>query len=404
MNLKSIIRSENILSIYLFAFLIPLNPKWYGFAILLLGLELLVKYRNFSKIELMDKLRWNNPMIYTVGFFIAHLIGMLYTTNTSFGWMDVGMKASFIILPILLMVFPARFSWETFFSVFILGVLFSVLINSYITYSSYLDHGKWWMLKDKYLSNFIHRSYWSAYINIGLVFIFHKFLKGNNIQKIALLFLMMMFITMVLLLGSKIMILATGLILLFLFIRFILVSRKTMLGLLVLIMGLSVGVFVIWKNPNLTERFTKMFETVKGNNEYDRTKLDSNHSRVIMWSTSLELISENPFLGVGTGDIKDALRERNYEKGNVGVADANFNAHNQFLNTQLALGILGSFFLFGMLISPFFQASFRDSFYVSKALIILLFFISMTVESYLEIQAGIIPFAFFVSLFGLKEK
>jgi O-antigen ligase len=78
------------------------------------------------------------------------------------------------------------------------------------------------------------------------------------------------------------------------------------------------------------------------------------------------------------------------------------NAHNQFLQTYIALGILGALLLIFMLVLPGWLAIRRIHFIYFSFLAVFTF--NTLVESMLEVQAGVIYYAFFNALlfFGWK--
>jgi len=73
------------------------------------------------------------------------------------------------------------------------------------------------------------------------------------------------------------------------------------------------------------------------------------------------------------------------------------NAHNQYLQTYIALGIPGALLLILMLVLPGWLAVRRIHFIYFSFLAVFAF--NILVESMLEVQAGVIYYAFFNSLF-----
>ena len=110
----------------------------------------------------------------------------------------------------------------------------------------------------------------------------------------------------------------------------------------------------------------------------------------------MDEIKEHPIWGVGTGDIKDELYQRNLSNGYTGVAEMHLNAHNQFLNIYLAIGILGFLTLLLSFLKPFWRIRGEHQFVVRSLVVIL--FLSLLTESFFETQAGIVPGAFILSL------
>ena len=132
-------------------------------------------------------------------------------------------------------------------------------------------------------------------------------------------------------------------------------------------------------------------------------KSDSNNIRLTVWSLSIDLIIENPILGVGTGDIKHAIKNRSLILGYEEIAEKNFNSHNQFLNSGVALGIPALLILLGVFVSAFaFIFKFRESSFVF-GLILFSLFLFMLTESGFERQAGIVPFTFLICLIGFRR-
>jgi O-antigen ligase len=127
--------------------------------------------------------------------------------------------------------------------------------------------------------------------------------------------------------------------------------------------------------------------------------LESNNSRVVMWETSLELISEHPIIGSGTGDVMQVLSDRNIRNGDILLAEKKLNSHNQYLNSWVQLGLLGLLPLIMIFVTGSISAiKNKDLFYVS---IVLILGISMFFESSLERQDGVIPITLLVIIFGM---
>jgi O-antigen ligase len=126
--------------------------------------------------------------------------------------------------------------------------------------------------------------------------------------------------------------------------------------------------------------------------------------RIEYSKASLELIKENFWIGVGTGDIEDALIAQ-YKKMESGLkTEYMFHAHNQFFAIFITFGIFGLiWFIFALLYPPYFKDAFSDYFFLTFFLIIIW---SMLSDDTLETQAGVTLFAFFYSLllFGKKKE
>src|SRR5690554_8211483 len=88
---------------------------------------------------------------------------------------------------------------------------------------------------------------------------------------------------------------------------------------------------------------------------YDKTGAESTTARLFVWDASVDLIKENFWFGVGTGDIKDELRQSKLGKVCTGIAQMNLNSRNQFLIFHAASGVFRSLFLQMAIVSMLFN-------------------------------------------------
>ena len=63
--------------------------------------------------------------------------------------------------------------------------------------------------------------------------------------------------------------------------------------------------------------------------------------RIVIWKHSLSIIKNNMLLGVGTGDVRKELDDKYLQEKFMHGVETHLNAHNQFLQTAIAIGILG---------------------------------------------------------------
>ncbi len=136
--------------------------------------------------------------------------------------------------------------------------------------------------------------------------------------------------------------------------------------------------------------------------DYMRDKMFSpeivvDDKRVQRWEVSYEIFQENPFLGVGYGNVQALRNEKFMEKGYELAASKNYNAHNQFLEYLSTNGAFGGFVyaisLGFLLLLSIYR---RDPLF---SLIFLAFIIANLTESMMVRIKGIEYFALFASLF-----
>ncbi len=118
--------------------------------------------------------------------------------------------------------------------------------------------------------------------------------------------------------------------------------------------------------------------------------------RIELWKHSIQLIKKHPWLGVGTGDVKDAFAQE-LELEDSPLAGTNMRSHNQYFTFSIAFGIIGLLLiLFSFFYPPLALGKFKDSLFLVFFCIII---ISMITEDTLEPQDGATFFAFFYSFF-----
>jgi O-antigen ligase len=173
-------------------------------------------------------------------------------------------------------------------------------------------------------------------------------------------------------------------------------KKAYLLGLFTLLFMLGIGLGVDYFAPQLSTRLKSGMAVFSGK-DIDPTTTESNAARILVWRSSMKVIQENFVFGVGTGDIKDKLKAQYLKDGYTGVAELNMNAHNQFLNTHVAIGIVGSLTLLLSFIFAYLRSLKQEK---TLSIIVLILFSSLLTESFFETQAGIIPGAFFLAFIG----
>ena len=368
-------------------------------------LFILVLIQGKEKVKsLKQDFNWNNGLFWAVIFYGVHLLGLLWSQNITFGLSDLGMKLSFLLIPLIFMM--ANFSLSakrilTNFSyalslIVLLMLLFSIWRSIY-----YPEDNNWGYFFETEFSIFIHRSYWATYSafasGVILVRILENYTKLKWFDICA---------WMLLSLSTFFTISKAGIIIWFSLTFFIVThrlflsrhGRKTIL--ILGISGLFCGIF-LFSNSKIRSRFSDISTSIAHIKSSNNETVESSGARLVMWSTSWSLIKENWVFGVGTGDVKDLLIKKNIEKGNIGAAERKLNSHNQFLNTWVQLGIVGLVSLLMLFVMTLKQAIQTKT--VFGFLFIICFGITMLFESFVETQAGIIPFCILFCVINTKK-
>jgi O-antigen ligase len=126
----------------------------------------------------------------------------------------------------------------------------------------------------------------------------------------------------------------------------------------------------------------------------------SDEGRLISYRYALESIQENPFIGVGVGDVYNEMKNKyqhEFQDKNVTV----LLPHNQFLMAGMAIGVIGILYLLIMQFYIFKIVKKNDFLYFSFCLILLF---AMMIEPLFETQYGTCIFLFFLLLLMKRSK
>ena len=108
---------------------------------------------------------------------------------------------------------------------------------------------------------------------------------------------------------------------------------------------------------------------------------DKSDARFAIMEKAWTVVKENPVLGVGVGDIEDALVPF------YGTREDVYRPHNQYLETWMATGVFGVVTLLLMIFLPMCSAL-RCRCWLAVSVIII-FAVSILFESMLERQMGV---------------
>lgn len=389
------------------ALIFVVSITWLKFApILIVFLFLLACFQHNSWKEIKERLfSWKSPGFWSICFLLYHIVGMLWSTNTAFGWSDIGMKASFLIFPLIFAI--GRFSFKPKELIKTLSSLITWIVIGLLIFASwrswyYPEDNHWGYFFETEYSHFIHRSYFATYTAFASAVTLHLLIYQHEKRTLWnwiswLLLSISTFLTI-----SKAGILILLILTLTIVIRRLLISKKYKLVLFGSLSIVVLFVFLFNSNSRIASRFQEIPKPFTPVETVNNVGVESNEARIIMWSTSLKVIKDNWLFGTGTGDVKDVLIQKNTELGNTGVAERKLNSHNQFLNSWTQLGILGLGCLLLLFITTLMQSlHLRNSFGV---LFVIAFASTMLFESFIETQAGIIPFCLLLMVMNYKRQ
>lgn len=232
----------------------------------------------------------------------------------------------------------------------------------------------------------------ALYYNVALILTAQHVKQAKEYwKKIGYGILMLAFIAILILFGSKIGYI-TALISIF-FLGLNLLSKLIYkLAFLVLI---PLSIYLIFAEVPYVNKKIKGFKWQVS--RHDVISLDNRLPRSIIWPEAISLIKEKPLTGYGFGRGYESLSTRYEAIGYTKGIENHFNAHNQFLESSLQLGI---FALFWWIVTLSYVVAAvvkqRDPWLANFLLIALAY---LAVESLLESQMGTVGFSFFLAYF-----
>ncbi len=385
----------------LFAFILPIYPK---LAPIIIALITIFTFLGYFGAKLLIRKQNISILIYsTFPLYLLYLLGLLYSANINYGMRDIETKLSLGIFPILVLFIQGEREIIRFcFRNFIYGCGFALALC--------LSHSSWLFIIEKLresknlysegfgIDNFfsakfgflVHPTYLAWYFVSAIIILWMTNSFGNYFLKsIATVIL----ILGVFLSGSRFGLVA----LTFGIIYFGFVTVKSKIPrkyfLVSLIITSSLFVVAVISSVEVRSRIISPFK-IFSEQHINPLSEDGTVSRVLVWDSAIEKIISSPFVGYGTGDVKDVLIQKYKENGYFGVYKKQLNAHNQFLQTSLALGIVGLFILIFLLLRPvIFRKNYSVLFLFSMVSSITFLF-----ESSLEVQTGTMFFGAFYSL------
>jgi O-antigen ligase len=389
--------------VLLLVFFIPLYGKILPPLIILLSLNWLFEgsYMKTVPVLLRDKDRLG--LLAFAGFYMLYLAGLLWSSDLRYAGFDLEVKLSLLLFPLIFatsepfLIKPERFN--LLLGSFLAGCILATLIlyghgmsqafAGNVTGAFYYEELSWYQSP----------AYLAMYHSFAIAVAAWWLLKGYSIfsrfQRFATVLLMIYMAVFIILLNSKSGILTLGILVLVFSGNLILVRRKWITGMVVLVVSAALIAGIMALFPAAGKRITQAREDLKRSSQ-NAGELKSTAKRVAIWKCSLEIIGAHPVFGVGTGDVRDALTEKYKSYQMTQALEEKMNAHNQYLQTFMALGLVGGAVLIAILFFPMIRALRRSD--LIGFVFLLIFAVNMLFESMLERQGGIIYYALFNAL------
>jgi len=301
----------------------------------------------------------------------------------------------------------------TLFKAFIIGIVLVIITliirivifvynkaNNELPFFEYAFLHNYWFFSSHF-SFFEHPTYLSMKLIWGLFLI--GFSINGLFSKMQVSVIVLMFSITIFLLASKAGIIMWTIFILFFLFYFIRKIKKRFFKYLILInfgLILTIGTYEIALKINRIEVFINHIKS-----EFARTYIDWKDldQRTREWYCALQLIKEKPILGHGIGRVEDRMVEEYLKNGWEEEARLRYNAHNQFLETQMTFGIPGTLALIWMLITPIiFRKRLQYPSLATVFVVMMSFFLMF--ESMFVRQWGIMFFTLFYCILVFQQR
>lgn len=388
-NLKKYFRIAFISGLWLFAFLIPYNFQY------LVPIEalIIVGYLGSQNLKQSFKSIINDRFsIISVSFYFLVIFSILVFPGDK----EESIRQALLKLPFLLMPF------------FIIGsdlkkneVLNILLAFAYGCLSSgliqFLESA--WEFKDKRqlsvfshydFADFMHITYLGMYQLFASAFFLYKGARAIKMnRRVFYISSSILCALFVFLSSAKIMLIALVLIGFIMLILTIRSEKKSVfwyaLPLLFLLMPVLLynfsDKFKIRVDAAATELY--LFYT-----HQDKGRAYSTGQRILLWRNSLDIVKEKPFLGVGVSHVQNMVNYHMEVSGDAYRLPIKLNAHNEYLQTTVGMGVVGLMFLISIYLLPL-RYSNKDRMFVTLTFVLILCTASIS-ESIMERQAGVV--------------
>lgn len=388
----------------LLAFSIPLFDRLVALIITGICLQWILCRNWKQRIDLLRNEVWRRVLASYSLFYLLYVLGLSWSANLDYAFFDLGTKLSLFLFPLIfattdLRVFtPKRLLMVSY--AYLAGCILITLVMLGVALMEFRETNSPKVFYYDELSIFQHPSYLSMYLDFAVSLILFILLRAGHLVtgliRNLLVLAIIYFFAIVMLLASKAGIISLLIILAISIFSIIVYRKEYVIGLLFLFILPFTFIGAYYAFPYSFQRLSSANEVVTGKQPLNRTSSDGTAERVLIWQSSLEIIRDKGILGVGTGDVKDALLTKYAENGITNALNLRLNAHNQYLQTTITLGIPGILMLLSGLLFALVKAIQRQN------LLLLLFTVVVSfnfmVESMLERQAGVVFYSFLNAL------
>lgn len=290
--------------------------------------------------EKMCRLR-GNPFVYAALAFVGlHFVGLLWTSDWEFAAFVIKKEIKYLMIPVLMTVIR-REHMHLYIIAFIASMIMMVGI-SYAVYTGVIPPYSILGVEDpNNPTPFVHHIVYNPVLAFVLYLLLYAAFMMQNLAKgwraLALLLFVIMGINMFVTAGRMGQLVFLVLIALFVFQYYRGKLLQPLLLALALVLIIAPSAYKL--SPMVQQRVQLAVYEISN---FEQEANSSAGLRVIMLLNSLEIIRDNPIIGVGTGDYRMEYRivnQQNYPEATRG--EVLTHPHNVYVQEMVQFGLLG---------------------------------------------------------------
>lgn len=386
------------------AFFLPFGIKQTTYAIVLLVIVWLLQ-NNFK--YLLNGLKKSKMLWLFCLPYLLMILSLTYTQDFKSGVWELEKGVSLLLFPLIFFSakkMPVKSIHFILWSFILSNVCFGCVCLSYAIFKYYSEGVNLFFNFDLVNLFSSHPTYYSMYILFSLVSLYYlnkeKLNTGGwSTMKLIIIAIVLLFFILIFLLSVRYIFIVFTLAVITIIFIYTLKTKNIKIGLSFFSIFVIMVFLGLKNNSILRERLLQIKEnytyelsesTMEGYNGFT--------TRLAQWESSLSIIKTAPILGVGPGDVQQELQEV-YKKNFLKYSYRDkLNAHNQYFQTCLGLGLVGlSVLLAGLFFPGMLAWKNGDILWIS---FLTIFSLCCITESMLYVQKGIVFYSFFNSLFA----
>lgn len=358
-------------------------------------------------VKLRSNFKWfmQKPhLVLLTGYFLIFGVSFFWSSNTNYFSERMQIMLPFLILPFS---FFSMHRWQIkwydaltiiFITLNFAGILWSS--SEYFLHQENYDNAYHFskLIPTPFKNDHIR---FSLSVVMSICFCAEFFIRNTKpFLRIFLLFLILIDILYLHILAAKTGVIAFYLVAIIAIIQVIFSTKFRKLGIASLFLLIILPFVMYAILPSFKNKIGYIkYSIFRMQNNEKETNI-SDEGRIISYQYALQIIKENPLIGVGLGDVFDEMKKKydsDFQNKDVVV----LLPHNQFLMAGVAIGIFGILYLLIIQISIYKLVRKNDFLYLSFCIIMLF---AMMIEPLYETQYGTCLFLFFLLLLMKRSK